>query len=191
MDPTLVEDKTFDKIDFSLNPFFKGEYESCTFNNCDFSNIDLSDSSFIECSFITCNLSLAKLINTAFRNAVFKDCKMLGLRFENCNKFGFAVSLDNCILNHSSFYQTSLKKIIIKNSKLEEVDFTDCDLSNSVFENCDLTRAVFSNTKLEKADLQTSYNFSIDPEINRIKKAKFSLLGLSGLLEKYDIEIDS
>ena len=191
MDPTLVEDKTFDKIDFSLNPFFKNEYECCTFNNCDFSNIDLSDSSFLECSFITCNLSLTKLINTAFRNAVFKDCKMLGLRFENCNKFGFALSFDNCILSHSSFYQTKLKKLIVKNSKLDEVDFTDCDLSNSIFDNCDLTRAVFSNTKLENADLRTSYNFSIDPEINRIKKAKFSLLGLSGLLEKYDIEIDS
>ena len=120
-----------------------------------------------------------------------KIVKCLGLRFENCNKFGFTVSFDNCILSHSSFYQTKLKKIIVKNSKLDEVDFTDCDLSNSVFDNCDLTRAVFSNTKLVKADLRTSYNYSIDPEINRIKKAKFSLLGLSGLLEKYDIEIGS
>jgi len=30
----------------------------------------------------------------------------------------------------------------------------------------------------------------IDPELNRIKKAKFSQSGLAGLLEKYDLEID-
>ena len=30
----------------------------------------------------------------------------------------------------------------------------------------------------------------IDPEINRIKKAKFSLTTISGLLDKYEIEID-
>jgi uncharacterized protein YjbI with pentapeptide repeats len=66
----------------------------------------------------------------------------------------------------------------------------DCDLNSSVFENCDLTRATFENTNIEKADFRTSYNYSIDPEINQIKKAKFSILGVSGLLDKYDIELE-
>jgi hypothetical protein len=43
---------------------------------------------------------------------------------------------------------------------------------------------------MEKADLRTSYNYSLDPEINRITKAKFSILGISGLLEKYNITIE-
>lgn len=43
---------------------------------------------------------------------------------------------------------------------------------------------------MEKADFRTSYNFSIDPDVNRIKKAKFSLDGVRGLLDKYDIQID-
>jgi len=30
----------------------------------------------------------------------------------------------------------------------------------------------------------------IDPEVNRIKKAKFSVSGVPGLLNKYDIEIE-
>lgn len=47
----------------------------------------------------------------------------------------------------------------------------------------------FDNTILEKVDLSSSSNYIIDPEKNRIKKAKFSLLGISGLLRKYDIEI--
>jgi uncharacterized protein YjbI with pentapeptide repeats len=74
---------------------------------------------------------------------------------------------------------------------LQEPDFTECDLTDSLFDNCDLTRATFDNTVIEKADFRTSYNYTIDPEINRIKKARFSINGISGLLEKYDLIIDS
>ena len=116
---------------------------------------------------------------------------MLGLHFENCNEFGLAFTFENCQLDHSSFYKTKIKKTHFKNSSLKEADFTECDLSGSVFQNCDLAGAIFENTILEKADFRTSFNYSIDPENNRIKKAKFSILEISGLLDKYDIEIDS
>ena len=66
----------------------------------------------------------------------------------------------------------------------------DTDLSLSVFSNCDLAGAMFENTNLENSDLSSSFNFSIDPENNRIKKAKFSTSGIKGLLDKYDIIIE-
>jgi uncharacterized protein YjbI with pentapeptide repeats len=116
---------------------------------------------------------------------------MLGMHFDHCNKFGLEFSFENCKLNHSSFYQTKIKKTAFKNSELKEVDFTDCDISVSVFNNCDLLNAKFENAILEKADLRTAYNYSIDPNANRIKKAKFSLNGIPGLLNGYDIEIEN
>ena len=58
-----------------------------------------------------------------------------------------------------------------------------------VFKNCDLTRAKFEFSILEKADFRTANHYSIDPERNKIKKAKFSAQGLIGLLEKYGIEV--
>jgi uncharacterized protein YjbI with pentapeptide repeats len=116
---------------------------------------------------------------------------MLGLQFGYCNKFGLSFRFENCSLNHSSFYQTSIKKTVFKNSKLQEVDFSDCDLTISLFDNCDLAGATFMNTNIEKTDFRTSINYTINPEINRIKKAKFSLQGVIGLLAKYDIEIDT
>jgi uncharacterized protein YjbI with pentapeptide repeats len=70
------------------------------------------------------------------------------------------------------------------------VDWTECDLSSSVFERCDLRDAKFENSNLEKVDFRTAFNFSIDPDNNRIKKARFSLDGVPGLLGKYNIEID-
>jgi hypothetical protein len=62
-------------------------------------------------------------------------------------------------------------------------------LTSSVFHNCNLLKAAFYNTIIEKADFATSINYSIDPEINRIKKAKFSIFGLPGLLDKHDLII--
>jgi uncharacterized protein YjbI with pentapeptide repeats len=115
---------------------------------------------------------------------------MLGLRFEDCHDFLFAVDFDKCILSHASFYSLKLKKTAFKNSILHETDFTEADLSNALFANCDLKRAVFENTMLEKADFRSSYNYSIDPERNKIKKAKFSMSGILGLLEKHDIEVE-
>jgi uncharacterized protein YjbI with pentapeptide repeats len=83
-----------------------------------------------------------------------------------------------------------IKKTFFKNSQLQEADFTETDLTDSVFDNCSMERATFDQTILEKVDFRTSFNYSIDPELNRIKKAKFSILGVAGLLEKYDIEIE-
>ena len=90
----------------------------------------------------------------------------------------------------ASFYKLRLKGTSFKNCSLAEVDFSGADLTRSTFANCDLGRAIFARTVLEKADLVSSYNYSIDPETNRIKKARFSLPGIIGLLNKYDIEIE-
>lgn len=186
MKEIFIQDKTIETNDLLT----KGEYENCIFNNCNFAETDLSEFKFIDCKFNGCNFSLANLNKTVFRDVKFKDCKMLGLRFDSCNEFGLSFSFDSCQLNHCSFYKTKIKKTIFKNSQLQETDLAEADLTNVVFDNCNLIQAIFDHTIIEKADFRTSYNYSIDPENNRIKKAKFSILGVSGLLEKYDIDIE-
>jgi fluoroquinolone resistance protein len=185
------EGQAIRNADFSKKSPPDTEYDSTTFSNCNFSDSDLSGIKFIECNFINCNLSMAKLINTVLTNVRFRSCKMLGLQFENCNEYGLSVEFEDCNLSHTSFYRTRLKKMIFRNLILNDTDFTEADLSSSVFEKCDLTGALFENSVLEKTDFCTSFNYSIDPEKNRIKRARFSLSGISGLLDKYDIEIDT
>lgn len=186
MEEAYLEDETFE----GKNSLAKGEYENCIFNNCNLAEQELSNYKFIDCKFNNCNLSLAKINHTAFRNVTFCDSKILGLRFETCNEFGLSFSFQGCLLNHTSFYKTKIKKTIFKDTQLQETDFTECDLSGAIFDNCNMTHAVFNYTNLERADFRTSYNYSIDPEINKIKNAKFSLSGISGLLDKYDIVIE-
>lgn len=186
----MIDSLTYERVNFTESPLIKGEYENCSFNGCDFSYTDLSEMKFIDCSFKSCNLSLVKLIKTVFRDTQFIECKMLGLHFDDCSRYGLGFSFEGCSLNYSSFVKTRITRTLFKNSQLQEVDFSECDMTGSIFENCDLLRATFNHTIIEKVDLRTAYNYIIDPENNRVKKARFSLPGVTGLLGKYDIDID-
>ncbi|RYG04972.1 MAG: pentapeptide repeat-containing protein [Chitinophagaceae bacterium] len=185
----FTEDQKFNGIDYTKEKFETGEYEYCEFNNCNFAGVNLSDSNFVECIFTGCNITNCKVTNVTFNNVKFVESKVIGINFENCNEFLFSVSFDNCTLNFSSFYKRSLKKTVFDHSVLQETDFTDADLSGSSFNKCNLHLTKFENTNLEKADFRTSFNYALNPEQNKIKKAKFSIDGLAGLLVKYDIVV--
>jgi len=114
----------------------------------------------------------------------------LGLRLEDCNDFLLSMHFKDCLLNLTSFCKLTLKHTMFKACNLQEADFTEADLTSSIFENCNLSRAIFEKTNLEGVDFRTSFNYSIDPEMNRINKAKFSIAGIAGLLDKYNIEIE-
>jgi uncharacterized protein YjbI with pentapeptide repeats len=190
MDRSYVEDKKFEKINFTEKPLALADYEGCSFVNCNFSDSNLSQMHFSDCEFRNCNLTATNLNGAVLHGVKFFDCKLMGVHFETCNVVLFVVSFEGCILNLSSFYQLKVKNTVFKKCILNETDFTGADLSNAVFDHCDMANAIFENTVLEKADLRTSFNYSIDPDINRIKKAKFSLPGVIALLAKYDIVID-
>lgn len=186
----FIEDAVFERVEGKAAGLEMAEYDNCTFRACDFSEMNLTGYQFSECQFVDCNLSLATVFQTAFRKVDFKNCKLLGVKFEVCNPFLLELNFDQCLLNHASFYQLKLKQIHFKACNLQEVDFTETDLSGAVFEHSDLLNAVFERTVLEKADLRTAFNYRIDPDANQIQKARFSLSGLPGLLSRYQIEIE-
>lgn len=189
MERAYITDETFEHILYNKEPFKKGDYDGCTFISCDLSNSDLSHCTFIDCTFADCNLSLAKIVQTSFRDVVFKNCKLTGLHFDYCNTGLFSAVFESCNLTLSCFFQMKLKKIKFTGSTLHETDFTEADLSEANFSNCDLFKAVFDHSILEKADFRNAANFSIDPGTNKIKKAKFNKENLSGLLGKYDLDL--
>ena len=93
-------------------------------------------------------------------------------------------------MSGTSFYKLKLKQTEFRNCKLQKADFSDADLSDARFPDCDLSRATFDNTNLERAYLRTATNFTINPEQNKIKGLKISSQNLSGLLEKYELDIE-
>ncbi len=190
MKEKYFEDKIFEKIDYSKNGFIAGAYEGCKFILCNFMGADLSNTRFIDCEFNECNLSNVNLTKTTLNNIQFNNCKALGINFECCHEFLFACRFQGCAMDYCNFFKRSLKHSSFHHCSLVEVDFVESDMSGIVLEECDLLKAKFENTILEKADLRTSRNYSLDPELNRIKQAKFSITGIVGLLEKYRIIIE-
>lgn len=190
MNKIYLEDQHFQGMDFASEALKASEFESCQFTNCSFLNVDLSGLTFSECLFQDCDLSMAVLRGTAFREVKFKNCKLLGLRFDDCNPFSLALTFEGCSLQFASFFRVKIPKTIFKDCKLEAVEFIEADLSYAVFNQCDLNGAIFEHTLLEGANLQTAYNFALDPEINRIQKAHFSTHNIAGLLQKFKILID-
>lgn len=186
----LIEYKLFDRTDFVSSSLPKDVYENCQFSNCNFYQADLLNITFRECTFNSCDFSLSNLKNTGLNDIHFVGCKLVGVQFEECNPFLLSLDFENCLLKLAVFYKIKLKKIRFKNCNLQEVDFTEADLSGAVFDNCDLERAIFHKTNLQNSDFRTSVHYSLDPEMNRVTKARFSRLGIAGLLDKYKIEIE-
>ena len=186
----MTENILFERVDYTVNNLPRGVYEYCRFVNCNFYGGDISHSTFRECVFDSCDFSLAKMKNTALNDIHFIGCKLLGVQFEECNQFLLSLDFESCVLKLAVFFKLKLKKTRFTNCNLQETDFTEADLTACSFDNCDMQRAIFQKTILEKADFRTSFNYSIDPEQNRITKARFSRMGVMGLLDKYRIEIE-
>ncbi|TPN88754.1 pentapeptide repeat-containing protein [Aquimarina algicola] len=189
MNPILF-DKSFEDQDFSNQKLLAKEYDNCTFVNCNFTKTNMSGVTFLECTFDTCKFESVLIKHTSLQEIVFKDCKLLGIDFSLCNDFMFSVEFDHCNLDLTSFFNLKMKNTIFSNCSIKQADFTKSDLTNSVFNDCDLYRSTFQNTILNAVDFRTAKNYTIDPEINMLKKAKFTSSGLYGLLSKYDIVIE-
>lgn len=184
-----IEDEIFNSDSFREIFVPAGSYENCKFINCDFSEYDISGTKFIECAFHDCNLSNVKTFDAVFNTVQFKRSKLLGLKFDSCNDLLFTVTFDDCKLNHASFHGLDIKNTLFENSDLTAVDFTKANLTNAQFSNCNLLQATFFYTNLEGCNFSSSYNYAIDPEENKIRKAIFDMSGVLGLLAKHDIII--
>ncbi|MDQ3111488.1 MAG: pentapeptide repeat-containing protein [Bacteroidota bacterium] len=187
---TIHENKTFEKVDYSNKELRQREFIHCVFKSCSFEKADLSGNDFLDCIFENCNMSLAKLAKTGLKNVSFKGCKLTGIDFTPCNDFLFTVSFTSCQMDYVAFQRKKMRKTLFNECSIKESHFTDVDLGESVFDQCELGGTFFQDNNLEKADFRTARNFTIDPEQNKMKKAKFSAGGLEGLLGKYGIEVE-
>ncbi len=190
MPKNYVEEEVFERVDFSAEPLPKGEYTQCRFVQCTFTKADLIGVVFLECTFEGCDLSLAKVRQAAFRDVHFTDCKMLGLSFDQCNAFLFSVRPERCNLASCSFRGLRMENAVFRSCSLQGVDLSEAVLTGAVFDDCDLLDTVFDRTDLTKADLRTARHYIIDPELNRVKGARFSTSGVAGLLAKHGVIIE-
>ncbi|SMB94158.1 pentapeptide repeat protein [Hymenobacter roseosalivarius DSM 11622] len=166
------------------------EMEQYRFVAGNFSGADLTNKRFIDCRFEQCNLSLVTLAGAGLQNVEFSECKLSGVQFSACRELGFEVGFAHCQLPYASFHGKRLRGTRFAHCVLTEADFSYADMTEAVFQECTLTGAIFEQTQLVGADFTTASGFLIDPEINAVKKARFSLEGLPGLLSKHEIVVE-
>jgi fluoroquinolone resistance protein len=186
----FIQDKTFSGLLWSGRQMKDEIYENCTFENCDFSDGLFSFCKFVDCRFNNCNMSMLQFTGSLMNNISFENCKLLGINFSDCNDSVFTVKFRGCLVDYCSFAKKRLMKTLFQDSSVKNVDFSECDLTKAIFSNCDLLNSVFYKTILKEADLLTALNYNIDPEMNNIRRAKFSIGGVAGLLNKYEIIIE-
>ncbi len=182
-----MEQQTFQKIDFKTI-VMDSEYDDCIFDSCDFSTLPLADIRFNECEFRRCNFSLCKLLCN-LNVAKFIECKLTGAEFTNIGSLSGSLWFEKSLMDYVSFVQLKMKKTHFVDCNLREAYFDEADITASVFKDCDLLRTSFNRTNLEKVDFSSSFNFTINPDTNRLYKTIFSEEGLRGLVAHLNIII--
>ncbi len=172
---------------FTVEKTDREEFDYCEFSNCVFGELKRID--FTDCVFKNCNLSNAYFRNCKLQDITFIDCKLIGANFSQVADFGFCIACESCNLDYTSFDKKKINKSSFKNCKMHGANFTQADLSKASFINCDFADALFANTNVSGVDFTTSKNFLIDPNLNKIKKAKFLSQDLHALLYRHDIII--
>ncbi len=184
-----VEGQIVKSTDFSKKSLEKHFFTSCAFHHCNFSEALLRNARFCSCIFVGCNLSLVKLDGCRLQDVQFIDCKIVGAEFFKCEKMFFSASFKNCLLQYCNFSDLNMKNALFGKSKLKENYFTNTCLNGADFSDADLLGTTFHNCDLSKAAFSTATQYAIDPQTNKIKKAKFSLPEVIGLLSAFDITI--
>lgn len=130
-----------------------------------------------------------KLEGCRFQDIKFIDCKIIGAEFFKCEKTFFSASFKNCLMQYCNFSDLNMKNSTFNGSKLKDSYFTNTLLNGANFNDVDLEGTIFHNCDLRKADFSSATQYDIDPQANKIKKAKFSLPDAIGLLRGFDITI--
>jgi uncharacterized protein YjbI with pentapeptide repeats len=184
----IVDQEFKDQVFDDINTRFK-DFENCVFINCDFRTCTFQSVTFIDSNFLDCNFMQTKINYISLRGVFFTKCNFTGVNFAMTDQVIYEFHFKDCLLDYAQFYALKLKKMQFINCSMISVDFMGSDLTEVLFDNCNLRKAVFMDTIANKADFYTSYDYTIDPDKNKIKKAVFSVNGLKGLLDKYDIVV--
>ncbi len=183
-----IKNQDFQTV-FEPEALMYADFENCVFNRCDFRACNFTGVAFIDCVFNDCNFASAKINYVGFRGAQFNRCNFSDVNFAMVDPLLFDISFTGCNLDYTKFYTLKLPRTIFTDCSIVASDFMSADLSDAIFDNCDLHQSTFIDTICHRTDFLSSFNYTMDPERNKLKKAIFSKDGLIGLLSKHGIVV--
>lgn len=168
-------------------------YSECVFDNCQFTDMALMDVVFSNCLFDNCAFRNVDMAGLRMQNTTLRGSACIGVDWSEVRRTGRLFPLfreiRGCTLKFNSFFKMKIPKMSIADSSFLDCAFMECDLSASVFRNVDFRETTFQDCDLSKADFSEARNYRINTTSNRVRKAKFSLPEVVGLLDNLDIMI--
>jgi len=168
----------------------------CSFNNCSFTETIFRACKFQGCAFTKCDLNLIKVDNSTFTNTTFENSKIVGVNWvkaswgeRGMHQLLKSIDFTNCVLNYSTFMGLNLEKVLIKKCTARDVDFSEANLKQADCSFTDFTNTKFRHTDLTETNFRGATNYFIQPQLNTLKKTRFSLPEAISLLYNLDIEI--
>ena len=164
-------------------------FEECVFENCSFVTCTFERCRFLTCKLTGCILSAIMPTNTRFEDVSFVSCKAIGVNWSRAMETRKLRFRDSQV-NYSNFRFAKLPDLMMVNCEARDSDFIEADLKGAVMKKTDFQNTYFSKTNLTNADFREAVNYSIDPATNILKKTKFSMPEVMGLLDSFDIIIE-
>ncbi len=164
-------------------------FEQCTFENCSFVTCTFERCRFLTCKLTGCILSAITPTNTRFEDVTFISCKAIGVNWTRAMETRKLRFKDSQV-NYSNFRFTKLPDLSMINCEAKESDFIEADLKGAVMKKTDFQNTRFFHSNLAEADFREAVNYSIDPAQNTLKKTRFSMPEVMGLLDSFDIIIE-
>lgn len=167
------------------------EFVDCVFEGCSLVETEIKSCRFVNCAFVRCDLSLAKVPESVFSSIRFEDSKLVGIDWTlaewPATLLGKPLHFSKSTLNHSTFIGLNLEGVQFIDCTVVNVDFREADLSGADFSGSNLSESLFIHTNMKDTNLSQARNYSINPSLNQLQGAKFSLPEAMSLLYNMDI----
>lgn len=165
------------------------DFSNCAFERCRFARAAFEECRFEACTFRECDLSVVKLPASQFIDVRFEGCKMLGVDWTVINQRIFRAAFEKCVLSDSSFARMDMRGLSLRECVAHDCDFLESNLAKVVCCKTDFAQSRFSGTNLSQADFSGAVRYRIDPTMNNVKGAIFSLPEAVSLLRGLGVVI--
>jgi len=184
-------DQSFKRINYRNKTINRKTFQNCIFTNCAFQEATFLNCKFRDCSFSDCDLRLMHVAGSSFRESIFKHSTVTGVNWVegSWSKSGLLESIGfiDSEVSYSSFFGLELAKLVITKCVAKNADFAEANLTQADFTETDFAESRFLHTNLTEANFTHARNYAIDPGLNKLKDAKFSLPEAINLLRCMNI----
>ena len=127
----------------------------------------------------------------SFTGVSFADSQVIGVNWTEASwpALGLyhAIGFERCAISHSTFAGLMLRRVRIVDCVAHNVDFSEANLTDAVCTGTDFRESRFWHTDLTGADFTAAANYALSPNLNVLKKTRFSLPEAVALLRGLDI----